>query len=71
MPLLCTLLLCCTLVLAPSQLIEIVSVVSCLVKLKLKSDIKMMPYEDGEETKSDFLARMIMMGRVEIDEKNQ
>eukprot|EP00092_Neocalanus_flemingeri_P019318 GFUD01020924.1.p1 GENE.GFUD01020924.1~~GFUD01020924.1.p1 ORF type:complete len:187 (+),score=67.70 GFUD01020924.1:134-694(+) len=27
-------------------------------------------YEDGEETKSDFLARMIMMGRVEIDEKN-
>ena len=28
-------------------------------------------YEDGEETKSDFLARMILMGRIEIDEKNK
>merc|ERR1739844_509566 len=24
-------------------------------------------YEDGEETKSDFLARMFMMGRIDID----
>ena len=29
------------------------------------------PNEDGEETKSDFLARMILMGRIEIDEKNK
>ena len=28
-------------------------------------------YEDGDETKSDFLARMILMGRVDVDEKNQ
>ena len=28
-------------------------------------------YEDGEETKSDFLARMLLMGRIEIDEKNK
>ena len=24
-------------------------------------------YEDGEETKSDFLARMLLMDRIEID----
>jgi len=24
-------------------------------------------YEDGEETKSDFLARMILMDRIELD----
>ena len=30
-----------------------------------------MEYEDGEETKSDFLARMILMGRVDIDEQNK
>ena len=29
------------------------------------------PYEDGEETKSDFLARMILMDRVSIDEENK
>merc|ERR1712179_674327 len=28
-------------------------------------------YEDGEETKSDFLARMLMMGRIEIDQDNK
>merc|ERR1712200_151636 len=28
-------------------------------------------WEDGEETKSDFLARMFLMGRIEIDEKNK
>ena len=28
-------------------------------------------YEDGDETKSDFLARMILMGRIDVDEKNQ
>ena len=28
-------------------------------------------FEDGEETKSDFLARMFLMGRIEIDEKNK
>ena len=30
-----------------------------------------MEYEDGEETKSDFLARMILMGRVDIDGENK
>ena len=30
-----------------------------------------MEYEDGQETKSDFLARMILMGRVDIDEENK
>ena len=30
-----------------------------------------MMYEDGDETKSDFLARMILMGRVDIDENNK
>merc|ERR1711892_1638826 len=29
------------------------------------------PYEDGEETKSDFLARMFLMGRIELDETNK
>ena len=28
-------------------------------------------YEDGEETKSDFLARMFLMGRIEIDPENK
>ena len=28
-------------------------------------------YEDGEETKSDFLARMLLMGRIEIDPENK
>ena len=28
-------------------------------------------YEDGEETKSDFLARMILMGRLDIDEEKK
>merc|ERR1719195_1964433 len=30
-----------------------------------------MMYEDGEETKSDFLARMILMGRLDIDEEKK
>ena len=28
-------------------------------------------FDDGREDKSDFLARMFMMGRIEIDEKNK
>ena len=28
-------------------------------------------YEDGEETKSDFLARMMLMGRLEVDQQNK
>merc|ERR1711990_415551 len=28
-------------------------------------------YEDGEETKSDFLARMLLMDRIEIDPENK
>ena len=28
-------------------------------------------YEDGQETKSDFLARMMLMGRMEVDQENQ
>ena len=28
-------------------------------------------YDDGQEDKSDFLARMFMMGKIEIDEENK
>merc|ERR1711935_135696 len=28
-------------------------------------------WEDGKETGSDFLARMLLMGKIEIDEENQ
>ena len=28
-------------------------------------------FDDGQEDKSDFLARMFMMGRIEIDQENK
>ena len=28
-------------------------------------------FDDGREDKSDFLARMFMMGKIQIDEKNK
>merc|ERR1712038_1570530 len=36
-------------------------------------DIKMPDgkFDDGREDKSDFLARMFMMGKIQIDEKNK